>query len=193
MDLKKIGQFCKKSGCVRIVYHPGSKCLWVGDGKALWLCDEGIDINRQNCGAMLDIDIDGSITVTEGDSDLAMYDGYRMYANVDVCEVLGCGVIHNRAMLALKPQDEDRIGIIPFEYAKMVKDEDERSYLLLPGPGKLERPVCAVLEGMYVRLLVALRDTEETEDFVRMAGRIARMEPYEDGKAEQTRMEDTGE
>ena len=102
-------------------------------------------------------------------------------------------MIHNRAMLALKPQDEDRIGIIPFEYAKMVEDEDERSYLLLPGPGKLERPVCAVLEGMYVRLLVALRDTEETEDFVRMAGRIARMEPYEDGKAEQTRMEDTGE
>lgn len=188
MDLKRIGQFCKRAKTVRIVLHPDSGALWVGNGTGMWLADDGVEITRENCGALLDIDT-GDMAVTEGDSAQGIYDGSRSLPDEDAADVLGCGIMEGKAYIALSRGGDARVALCPLDYAKATTKEDTyRRYFLI---GKEDHPVIAITDGMMLKMLVARLDTEKAEEFLAMARRIGGMNSYqdEDGPATQTRMD----
>lgn len=187
MDLKRIGQFCKKAKTIRITYHPKSASLWIGNGKAMWLADEGIEINRKNCGALLDVD-DGDFEVAEGDTDLAYFDGNALYENKDAADVLGCGMMGGKAFLALNRGGECKVALIPLEYAKAAtKEEDYRNYFLV---GSEEYPVAAITDGLNLKMLVRIEGAGLTREFIGMAQHIGEMEPFKDDtEDEQTQIQ----
>lgn len=187
MDLKRIGQFCKRAKTVRIVLHPNSGALWVGNGTGMWLADDGVEINRENCGALLDIDT-GDMAVTEGDSADDIYDGNRNLPDEDEAEVLGCGVMEGKAYIALNRGGECRVALCPLDYAKAATKEDTyRRYFLI---GKEDFPVIAITDGVMLKMLVARLETEKAEEFLAMARRIGSLDSYQDdGPATQTKMD----
>lgn len=187
MDLKRIGQFCKKSKVVHIVLHPDSGALWVGDGRGMWLADDGVEITRENSGAMLDIDT-ADMPVTQGDSSSEIYDGGRVLPDEDAADVLGCGVMEGKAYVALSRGGDCRVALCPLEYARAAtKEEIYRRYFLI---GNEDRPTIAITDGMMLKMLVARADTEKTDNFISMAKRIGGMKSYQDKEpTTQTKMD----
>lgn len=184
MDLKKIGSFCKARKRVAIVSHVESRSVWVGDGRGMWLCDEGVAIYDYNAGSLLDIDEDklSDMAVTASDSEADIWDSRRQYAGEDSAIVMGCGVINGDMMLALCNEDDMRLALIPLEYVKAAtkKDEYRRYYLI----GNRDDPTVLITDGMQQKMLVQSEGPDKTQAFIDTYGRLAGMRPY--GTAEET-------
>lgn len=181
MDLKKIGSFCKRAKKIGIVRSARKGALWVGDGRGMWLCDEGVHIDQDNAASMLDIDA-GTLEKTivqEGETEREIFDCLESGATERRAEELGCVMHRGELMVILRAPREKRVAMVPWEYAKAaVKKDDYRQYYII---GPEEFPVVAVTDGIMVKMLLMVENHESTMAMLQWTERVHRYEPYGTG------------
>lgn len=178
MDLKKIGSFCKRAKNIVIMRSARKGALWVGDGRGMWLCDEGIHIDRDNAASMLDIDAETleKTIVREGETESEIFDCLESGATERLAEELGAVMHCEELMVILRAPGETRVAMVPWEYAKAAaKKDDYRKYYII---GPEESPVVAVTDGIFVKMLLMAENHTSTMDMIQWAEKICENTPY---------------
>lgn len=178
MDLKRIGRFCKRAKKITIIRSAKKGALWVGDGRGMWLCDEGVHIDRDNAASMLDIDVDTleKTIVREGDTENEIFDCMESGVFRRRAEEFGAVMHCGELMVIIRALGDTRVAMIPQEYAKAAVKKDEYLQYYILGPE--ESPVVAVTDGIFVKMLLMVENRTSTMAMIQWAEQICENTPY---------------
>ena len=166
----------KQAKKLRIVHTEGGQC-WIGDGRGMWLVDESVEVNEKNAACLLDIDHDKylGIDVMEGTALTEMWGETEKYPDEIEMHPVGSIITGDEQVEILKPEDCERIILVPTEYARdAVKSDEERKYY---AAGTDCNRCIAVTHGMNVKMLLTPLNHEKTKAVIKSMEILGRMSP----------------